>query len=149
MYKKLYSYLAGLAVLILVYACGARKEENHDHKDHQASTTTDEWQGMDEFHFVMAESFHPYKDSANLEPAKVQAEEMAAIAEKWAQTPLPEKVNNAEVKSKLQELKTNTAAFVETVKTENDEVIGEGLTQLHDLFHELQESWYEAEDHHH
>ena len=97
---------------------------------------------------VMAESFHPFKDSADLEPAKASAAAMAAAAEKWRSSPLPKKVDNEETKAKLQQLERSAAAFVETATTGDDKVIGESLTKLHDLFHELQEAWYEGHGDH-
>ena len=107
---------------------------------------------MDEFHLVMAESFHPYKDSLDLKPAKANAAALATAAGKWADAPVPEKVNNDNVKAKLQQLRSETAAFAEIVKSGDDKAIGESLTKLHDLFHEIQEAWYggeEGEEHHH
>jgi hypothetical protein len=87
----------------------------------------------------------------NLAPAKANAEAMATSAAKWYESPLPEKVNNDDVKTKLQALKDNTAAFVATVKSGDDKTIGAALTSLHDQFHAIQEHWYggEAEHHHH
>ena len=147
------TYFIYAAVLFLVLAgCSAKKEtaENTDAETHaHDEAKSEKWEIMDEFHMIMAESFHPYKDSANLAPAKANAVAMAAAAEKWQSSPLPEKVNNDEVKAKLEELKKNTASFVETVKAGDDKVIAESLTKLHDLFHELQESWYGGEHHHH
>jgi hypothetical protein len=100
---------------------------------------------------IMAESFHPYKDSSNIEPAKLNAAEMASVAEKWASQPLPEKVNNDDVKATLEQLKTGTAAFVQTVQSGDSTQIGNSLTELHDIFHKLQEAWYTkgSEEHSH
>jgi hypothetical protein len=99
----------------------------------------------------MAEAFHPYKDNKDLAPAKAKAAELAAAAETWANAPLPDKVNNAEVKAKLEQLKTGTASFVETVKRGDDSEIADELTSLHDQFHEIQEVLYVGSDaeHHH
>jgi hypothetical protein len=106
---------------------------------------------MDDFHVIMAETFHPFKDTANLEPAKTHSEHLAMEAEKWANAPVPEKVNNDEVKAKLQKLKTDTRAFADKVRAGGtDEEIGAQLTAVHDLFHEIQESWYSGghKEHH-
>jgi hypothetical protein len=91
---------------------------------------------------VMAETFHPYKDSANLEPARAKAGDLAASAEKWAAAKLPEKVDNDEMKGKLEALKNECAALVQTVTTSDEKAIGDQLTKVHDLFHDIQESWY-------
>lgn len=133
-------------------ACSGKKDGHDEHgHDHEHAVSKDEWKEMDDFHMLMAEAFHPYKDSANLEPAKAKAAELATAAEKWTSAPLPEKVNNDDVKTKLDQLKTGTASFVETVKSGDDKKIGDELTVLHDQFHEIQEVWYGGGhgEHHH
>lgn len=140
MRQKTCSTLLFLVILFAI-ACTARKEHHDGHAKDKAAAS-DNWEEMDEFHMVMAESFHPFKDSADLEPAKTKAAAMAAAAEKWRSAPLPKKVDNEEIKAKLQQLELDAAAFVETAKIGDDKQIGESLTKLHDLFHELQEAWY-------
>lgn len=136
--NKSTSYVLVLVAFALAIACSGKKESA------DAVANNDEWPEMDEFHMVMAESFHPYKDSANMEPAKANAAEMAKVAEKWANAPLPEKVNKDEIKANLAQLKTDAAAFVQTVQSGDSTKIGTDLTSLHDLFHKLQEAWYEG-----
>ena len=139
--KKTNSYLLLLLAFVLAVACSGKKENT------QAETTaaaSDAWPAMDEFHMIMAESFHPYKDSSNLDPAKANAAEMAKLAEKWASEPLPEKVNSDETKANLAQLKTDAASFVQTVQSGDSTQISQSLTSLHDLFHKLQEAWYGA-----
>jgi hypothetical protein len=125
---------------------GSAQEEKHEHEHEEADV---EWKEMDDFHSLMAEAFHPYKDSMNLAPAKMYADSMKISAEKWASAPLPEKVDNDDVKSKLQALKDGTTAFAESAKTGDDKTVGEALTKLHDLFHELQGLWYGGKGHDH
>lgn len=132
-------------VAALAFACGAKKEDDHGH-DHADAK---EWKQMDEFHMVMAETFHPYKDSANLEPVKSRATELATSAENWSKSELPEKVDNDEMKDKLERLRTETSTLASTVTGGDDKVIGEQLTKVHDLFHEIQEMWYGGEKHEH
>jgi hypothetical protein len=112
--------------------------------------TSETWDEMDKFHLVMAECFHPYKDSSNLEPAKRLASEMSLSAEKWSMSPLPTPVDSDEVKGMLGELNRRTKEFAEMVKGDDDEQIANSLTEIHDLFHHLQEAWYNARsgDHH-
>lgn len=126
-----------LFIFTCVIACSGKKDAPAT-----AAVNNDEWPEMDEFHMIMAESFHPFKDSSNLEPAKVNAAEMAALAEKWTAAPLPEKVNTDEVKATLEQLKNDAAAFAQTVQGTDSVAIGESLTSLHDLFHKVQEAWY-------
>jgi hypothetical protein len=126
------------ALVIVTVACATKKEEAKVEEANEQK----EWKEMDDYHMVMADAFHPYKDSANLVPAKAKAAELAASAQDWANAPLPEKVNNDEMKGKLEHLKNESAAFAQTVTTADDKAIGDALTKLHDLFHAIQEDWY-------
>jgi hypothetical protein len=56
---------------------------------------------------------------------------------------LPERFSeDDEIKFKLNQLKVDASTFAEVVKTGDDKSVGQSLTKLHDLFHEIQESWY-------
>ncbi len=132
--KKLLNYTLILFAFVFVLACSGKKDET--------ASNNDEWPEMDEFHMIMAESFHPYKDSSNIEPAKANAAEMAKVAAKWANAALPEKVNNDEIKANLAQLKNDAAAFSQVVQSGDTTKIGESLTGLHEAFHKLQEAWY-------
>jgi hypothetical protein len=129
--------------LVLVTMACSSKRENDDNSDETIAVSNEEWKEMDEFHMVMAESFHPYKDSANLEPARNHADSLVSAAERWAQAPLPERFSeDDEIKFKLNQLKVDASTFADVVKTGDDKSVGQSLTKLHDLFHEIQESWY-------
>jgi hypothetical protein len=139
--KKLISYLVA-TLSIIALACSTKKEE-HNHHENQTVANAD-WKEMDDFHMIMADAFHPYKDSSNLEPAKNNASSLVAAADKWAQAPLPDKFQgDDEIKFKLNQLKVDASTFEEVVKSGDDKLIAQSLTKLHDLFHEIQESWYE------
>lgn len=125
----------------LFYACTPKEKEHTE--ETQTAADANEWPEMDAFHLIMAEAFHPYKDSANLEPAKRMAEEMATEADKWAGATLPEKVNTDDVKAQLQQLKADTRSLADKVKASApDEEIGASLTALHDSFHSIMEAWH-------
>ena len=130
-----------LILILIALGCTGKKEDNHDHGSRSALDES-VWEPMDNFHMVMAETFHPYKDSANLEPVKTQAAELVTLANAWVQAPLPEKMDNDEVKSNLQKLQQQATGLAESVKVADENVIGDRLSQLHDTFHELQEAWY-------
>lgn len=115
--------------------------------DDGSNENTAEWKEMDDFHMVMAESFHPFRDSANLEPVKKYAAEMATLADRWASSELPAKVNTEEIKSQVRELKEATSALVDLVEVGDDNAIGTALTNVHDSFHHLQEAWYKNGHH--
>jgi hypothetical protein len=106
----------------------------------------DEWPEMDSFHLVMSEAYHPYKDSANLAPARKLAEEMALEAERWQGSDLPKRVNNDEMKGMLLKLKSGTRTFSDKVNVmASDEELGSSLTAIHDNFHTIMEKWYGGE----
>lgn len=124
-------------MVLFVFACGSKTDEGH-----HAAGDESVWKEMDDFHTIMAETFHPYKDSANLEPVKSKASELLSAADHWADSPLPAKVDNEHVKAKLGQLKSEAATLVESTRSADDNVVAENLTKLHDTFHEIQEAWY-------
>ncbi len=128
-------------IILLVIGCASRKEKDPE-LDSPIVKDQSVWEEMDDFHLVMAETFHPFKDSANLEPVKMRAAELAVAANKWVDAPLPEKVDNDQVKASLEKLKVQAANLAQSVKTADDNVISDQLTDLHDTFHELQDMWY-------
>jgi hypothetical protein len=142
MKSKLHSILVSVAVVsVVAFACSSPKSSE--------STDADEWKEMDEFHMVMADVFHPLKDSGNLQPIRTQAEDLAASAATWADAKLPAKVDNDDVRKQLADLKAGTRELADQVKLQAaDAVVGSKLTELHDQFHKLQEAWYHEEGHH-
>ena len=109
---------------------------------------------MQSFHLVMADAYHPYKDSSNLAPARSLAKELMEQASIWSEAPLPEKVSTEEMKTKLSELKDGTWNLVNmNIENAPDSVFAARLVELHDVFHKIQEGWYgagkEGEDHDH
>jgi hypothetical protein len=151
--RRILNLVLFAAALAFAYAC-AKKDEDHDHeREHGTEPVASEaeWKEMDDFHVIMADAFHPFKDSANLEPVRTHAEHLAMEAEKWAGAKLPEKVNNDTVKAKLEKLKTDTRALADKIKAGGtDEEVASQLTAVHDLFHEIQETWYSGghKEHH-
>src|ERR1044071_5362292 len=110
---------------------------------------------MEEFHTIMAEVYHPLKDSKDLGPIRQHAEELAASATKWAETDLPAPVDNDETKAQLNQLKDGCQQLATSIKDGiSDEEISTKLTALHETFHSIMESWYKAnkeegsEEHH-
>ena len=130
-----------------VVSCSGKKESteeaSHEHDHGTEASSEADWKEMDRFHMIMAETFHPFKDSANLTPIKAHAEHLAMEAETWASSTLPDKVNNDGMKAKLGKLKGDTRALADAVKSgAADNEIGAKLTETHDLFHEIMEAWH-------
>lgn len=127
--------------LSLLIACSSVKNLPTKEKN----TLSNDWKEMEDFHMIMAESFHPYMDSSNLKPAKANAVQLYELAQEWQSASLPAKVNNDAVKQKLEQLKDEATTLTGKISAGDDKQIGESLTRLHDIFHELQNSWYKAE----
>ncbi len=128
--------LLTLALSLLVFACATKEH-------HSEETDNDEWPEMDAFHMTMAEAYHPLKDSGNVEPAMRLMGQLADEADKWAAAPLPEKVNNEDVKAKLEKLKTDLRALSDDVNDgAPEDQVGTALPAIHDQFHQIMEAWH-------
>ena len=68
MFQKAFS-ISVIFIAIVVLACNSKKQDTNDGQEISGGT----WKEMDDFHTIMAASFHPFKDSSNLEPAKQNA----------------------------------------------------------------------------
>ncbi len=122
-------------------ACTGGKE-HHEHDQQESVDACDQWIAMDDFHLIMAESFHPFKDSADVGPARKNAAILASAAAEWLASPMPDGIDSAKIATTLQLLRRKTEAFVDIAKNEDDATVGESLTAIHDVFHQLQEAWY-------
>lgn len=134
-------FLAYAMVVTLMLSCSAR----HD-ADEEASA---DWKEMDEFHMIMAESFHPFRDSGNLEPTFRYAVLMDSLAGAWGEASLPSKVDNEDMKATLRDLKSETARLASYVAAGDSTQVSATLDHLHDVFHHIQELWYGAGSEHH
>ncbi len=127
-----------LAILMLTLsfawvACSGKKE---------ATSESRTWEAMDAYHLIMAESYHPLKDSANLAPARANAELLAAEADKWAASTFPDRVDYEGMRAQIESLKVNSRGFADKVKSGTpDSELAAALTALHDEYHHIMEAW--------
>ena len=143
----------GFLLLIVALTAGCDKKQEHHGDDHHADGGKD-WKEMDHFHTVMADAFHPYKDSSDLQPAKGKAQELVTAAKAWRNSEAPEGIDKDKLESRLDKLVSLSEELQSEVAGGKDETIASKLTELHDLFHELQNEFYGAGseghgDHHH
>ena len=128
-------YLSTLIVMLSVLACSTEQDKT--------PAANDEWPEMDAFHMTMAEAFHPLKDSGNVEPALRLIGQLTLDADTWAASPIPDKVNNDDMKSKLDKLKTDIRALSDAVNDgAPEDQVGTALYIIHDQFHEIMEIWH-------
>ncbi len=126
-----------ITVGLLIFSCEPKKH------DSESISTIDDWPQMDAFHMTMAEAFYPLKDSGNVEPANRLIAKLADEADEWASAPLPEKVNNDEMRARLQKLKTDLRALANEVnKGAPVDLVGTTLYSIDDQFHEIMEVWH-------
>ncbi|MFI5132748.1 MAG: hypothetical protein ACHQEB_00355 [Chitinophagales bacterium] len=104
------------------------------------------WKEMEEFHTVMAATFHP-SEEGKLEPVKTRSQEMLDKAINWQKSTPPQGYDKNAVKSSLKKLVTGLKELNTLVKNNAaDNVLKEKLSSLHDIFHEIMEKC-EKEDH--
>lgn len=128
-----------LLFLGVIGACSSKPE----------TAESDDWKELDSYHMIMAESFHPLKDSSNLAPARANAEALAAEAAKWTSAELPNKVNTDEMKAMIAKLNTSSRAFADMVGAgATDDELAAALTALHGEFHHIMEAWEGGHEHH-
>src|SRR5882724_8872440 len=138
-----------VAIVVLLSVCAACS-----HKEHHEEKA--EWKELDSFHKIMADAFHPLKDSGNLAPIKKLAAQLAEGAERLASSSLPENLNNEEMKSNLEKLKADSKALADEISNgATDDAIKQRLAALHDQFHKIMEASQgghedeeESENHH-
>lgn len=118
-------------VLMSLFSCSSKENTSSDL--HQNESV--EWSDLDSFHTIQSEAFYPYKDSANLEPAKRLAEAMAQQAEILARS-IRDSVAQDDIHLHLSKLKVDTRALANLIKSKaSDQDIGTALQALHNNFH--------------
>lgn len=104
------------------------------------------WKEMEDFHTVMAATFHP-SEEGKLDPIKKKSQEMVDKAVAWQRSTPPEGYDKNAVKSSLKKLVSGAKEINKLVKNNaTDNVLKEKLSALHDVFHEIMEKC-EKEDH--
>lgn len=96
-----------------------------------------EWKEKDDFHKVMAATFHPMEDG-NYNPIKEKSQEMYEKAVAWQKSTVPADVNKKKAKKILKKLVNESKELNDKIKKgTTDAEIKDDLTDLHDIFHEL------------
>jgi len=105
------------------------------------------WKEMDDFHEVMAKTFHPAEEG-KLEPIRNRSQEMQDKAAAWENSNAPEGYDKKAVKKSLKQLVKGSREINKLVKEKaTDNILKEKLSALHDVFHQIMEKC-EKEDHH-
>ena len=96
-----------------------------------------EWKEKDEFHKVIAATFHP-SEEGNFEPIRSRVGELYDKAVAWSKSTPPADFNKPEIKTALKELVDGIAALKAMVekKATNDELKPK-LEAVHETFHKI------------
>src|SRR6478736_1789422 len=141
--RNLFFILLAIGVAGVV-SCNTKDKSK---KSAGSESADEEWVALDAFHTVMADVYHPLKDSGNLQPIKQRSEELAAEADNLANAKLPAKIDNEEVKAMISALQESVHGINDEVKAgATDEQIRGLLEGAHTLFHHIQEQWYSQEE---
>lgn len=96
-----------------------------------------EWKEKDEFHKVMAQTFHPVEDG-NYNPIRERSNEMYQKAVAWQKSAVPEGYNKKKISKILKKLVKESKELDKKIKAgTTDAEIKKDLTELHDIFHEI------------
>ena len=129
-----------IAILMLFGGCSTKKD--HDNT----------WPELDAFHKVMAKVYHPLKDSGNLSPVKDLINDLTKQADVLAASKAPKDNDDADMHSKLENLKSDAHSLSEIINSRADDaLIKEKLTLLHEHFHKIMEAVHQIDekDEHH
>lgn len=117
-------------------------EEDQKKRNEQArNKKVDEgrWPELDDYHTVMAKTFHPAEEG-DLKPLYANAAELATKAEVLKKSVIPAKYQKAGVKESIELLEKESAALAKMVKKKkSEEELKKGIFALHDRFHEVME----------
>lgn len=100
-------------------------------------TSQAQWTEKNEFHKVMAQTFHP-SEEGNFEPIRSRIGEMYEKALAWANSTPPKEYDKPEIKSTIKEMTGQIVALKAMIdkKATNDEIKPK-LEALHETFHKI------------
>ncbi len=102
-----------------------------------AQSRFENWPEMKTFHSVLSETFHPAEEG-DLQPIKNRSHEMFLNAKLINKSPVPDGVNNEQMRKTLKRLEKETDKLnALVVRDEQNTAIMKQLTIVHDTFHEI------------
>ncbi len=109
----------------------------------------DEWPAINDFHKVMAQTFHP-SEEGNLEPIKTRIGEMVSKAEALKTSKIPAEFSSKEMMSTINQLINDSKKLQKLIdkKGTTDDAITKALSGLHDVFHTIVGLCSDEDKHH-
>ncbi|MCS7012644.1 MAG: hypothetical protein NZM05_03280, partial [Chloroherpetonaceae bacterium] len=104
-----------------------------------AAKTLQTWKELDDFHTVMAETYHPIEEG-NFAPIRARAGELAQRAKEWANSSPPANYTvKPEFKTAMDSLVKESAHLAEIIaKNAPNSEVKIALTALHERFHQVE-----------
>lgn len=115
-------------------------------------TSQAQWPEKNEFHKVMAQTFHP-SEEGNFEPIRSRIGEMYDKALAWANSTPPKEFDKPEIKSTIKEMIGQIVALRAMIdKKATNEELKPKLEALHETFHKIvgmcsKDDMHEGHDH--
>jgi hypothetical protein len=135
-----FNWVVVLLMTELVFSSCNRSERNQAISDNEEESA---WVAMDSFHLTLSEAFHPYQDSANLNPVRQLEAQLVKEAEMLSSATLPDHVNDDVLREQLNQLKSDTRHLAELISDDaTEEEIGTALEILHARFHTMMEAFH-------
>ena len=100
-------------------------------------TAQAEWAEKNEFHKVMAQTYHP-SEEGNFEPIRTRIGEMYDKAMAWANSNAPKDFDKPEIKATIKEMTGQIMALKGMIeKNATNEELKPKMEALHDTFHKI------------
>lgn len=114
-------------------------EKNKKEKATQEKKKQDTWQELDDYHHIMAMTFHP-AEAGDFKPIYQNANELASKAKLLSASTPPAKYQKPGVRESVALLEKESAALAQMVKKKKSEQeLKKAIFALHDRFHEVME----------
>ncbi len=128
--KSITSFLLTMISVMLFSTALISQDDTKD-----KNMTWDE--AKEEFHMVMASTFHPAEEG-NLQPLKEDYAKLTAQAKSWSMIPVPKDLKGKGLEEKIKALIVDSTDLGKMInKGATDEEIKKGIYALHDIFHDI------------
>ncbi|MEM6299022.1 MAG: hypothetical protein AAF740_10080, partial [Bacteroidota bacterium] len=159
------TYLLIFAASLLLWSCDSKPTEPEENIEIEEAPNTEElvqsedeviptaegednpildkmgnWKALEVFHREIGMTYHPAVDDDNLEPIKTYYMELTKAAQSLASATPPPAFDNEATQEKIYTLVVKTQDLANLMEQNpTDEQIKAALTELHDVYHHLEE----------
>jgi hypothetical protein len=150
-------FLAALALAVTLPAA-ALAQAGHEHHGAAAAKPKAEaahhamssgWKELDDFHTVMAATWHPVSKSSDFTAIRAKAGDLATAAEKWAAATVPSACDKKENRDAIADVAKQSKALAALVAAKgSDADVKKALHDLHERFEVVEHGCSAAGKHH-